>query len=38
LAVSNPCFEYWLLLHFADGNDIASHRTAPHRNKIAALG
>lgn len=24
LAVSNPKFEYWLLLHFEDGNGIAS--------------
>lgn len=24
LAVSNPQFEYWLLLHFEEGNDIAS--------------
>lgn len=24
LAVSNPQFEYWLLLHFEDGNDISN--------------
>ncbi len=24
LAVSNPCFEYWLVLHFEDGADIAT--------------
>jgi hypothetical protein len=23
LAVSNPCFEYWLLLHFEEGNDLS---------------
>lgn len=23
-ALSNPCFEYWLLLHFEEGNDIRS--------------
>ena len=26
LALSNPKFEYWLLLHFEDGTDIASSR------------
>jgi hypothetical protein len=25
-ALSNPSFEYWLLLHFEEGNDIASSR------------
>lgn len=25
LAVSNPCFEYWLLLHFEDGKGINIH-------------
>lgn len=24
LAVSNPCFEYWLLLHFNDGKNVLS--------------
>lgn len=24
LAVSNPCFEYWLLLHFENGNGVSS--------------
>jgi len=24
LAVSNPCFEYWLLLHFENGNGVTS--------------
>lgn len=26
LAVSNPMFEYWLLLHFEDGDEVASAR------------
>ncbi|MGD9547629.1 MAG: RloB family protein [Candidatus Krumholzibacteriia bacterium] len=26
LAVSNPQFEYWLLLHFEDGNGVATQR------------
>ena len=26
LAVSNPIFEYWLLLHFEDGNKVASSK------------
>ena len=30
-AVSNPSFEYWLLLHFEDGNDIADLRQCIHR-------
>jgi hypothetical protein len=40
-ALSNPKFEYWLLLHFEDGNGIANarevderlHRHLPHFNK-----
>jgi RloB-like protein len=31
LAVSNPKFEYWLLLHFEDGNGIASARDCSDR-------
>ena len=31
LAVSNPKFEYWLLLHFEDGNDIAGARQCQQR-------
>jgi hypothetical protein len=31
LAVSNPMFEYWLLLHFEDGNDIVSARACLQR-------
>ncbi|MDD3813564.1 MAG: RloB family protein [Desulfocapsaceae bacterium] len=27
LAVSNPCFEYWLLLHFEKGSGISSTHT-----------
>jgi len=30
-ALSNPMFEYWLLLHFEDGNDIASSRYCTER-------
>ena len=30
-AVSNPSFEYWLLLHFEDGNDIADLHQCIHR-------
>jgi hypothetical protein len=32
-ALSNPKFEYWLLLHFEDGNDIASSRDCTERLK-----
>ena len=32
-ALSNPKFEYWLLLHFEDGNDIASSRDCTDRLK-----
>ena len=32
-ALSNPKFEYWLLLHFEDGNDIASARDCTERLK-----
>jgi hypothetical protein len=40
-AISNPKFEYWLLLHFEEGNDIANadevdtrlRRHLPHFNK-----
>lgn len=33
LAVSNPKFEYWLLLHFEDGNGIRSSRDCSDRLK-----
>jgi hypothetical protein len=33
LAVSNPNFEYWLLLHFEDGGGIASSRNCTERLK-----
>ncbi len=33
LAVSNPMFEYWLLLHFEDGNAIASPQNCITRLK-----
>jgi hypothetical protein len=33
LAVSNPCFEYWLLLHFDDGDRIAGRRGCINRLK-----
>jgi hypothetical protein len=32
LAVSNPQFEYWLLLHFEDGNDV--HNKTECLNKL----
>jgi hypothetical protein len=32
-ALSNPKFEYWLLLHFEDGNAIASSRDCTDRLK-----
>ena len=32
-ALSNPKFEYWLLLHFEDGDDIASSRECLERLK-----
>ena len=32
-ALSNPKFEYWLLLHFEDGNNIASSRDCSDRLK-----
>ncbi|MDO9509305.1 MAG: RloB family protein [Thermovirgaceae bacterium] len=32
-ALSNPKFEYWLLLHFEDGNGIASSRDCSDRLK-----
>jgi len=32
-AVSNPSFEYWLLLHFEDGNEIGSKRDCLNRLK-----
>ena len=31
LAVSNPKFEFWILLHFEDGNGIASPRDCSER-------
>lgn len=31
LAVSNPSFEYWLLLHFEDGTGIRSQRECKDR-------
>lgn len=30
LAVSNPKFEYWLLLHFEDGRDITSSKSCSY--------
>jgi hypothetical protein len=30
-ALSNPKFEYWLLLHFDDGNDVTSSRYCDER-------
>jgi hypothetical protein len=30
-ALSNPKFEYWLLLHFEEGPDIASSHDCSHR-------
>ena len=32
LALSNPCFEYWLILHFEDGNDLST--TAECQNRL----
>ena len=32
-ALSNPKFEYWLLLHFEDGTDITSSRSCGNRLK-----
>jgi hypothetical protein len=32
-ALSNPKFEYWLLLHFEDGNDIVSSQNCSDRLK-----
>ena len=31
LAVSNPQFEYWLLLHFEDGSGVSSSRDCTQR-------
>jgi hypothetical protein len=33
LALSNPAFEYWLLLHFEDGDNIRSSRECSERLK-----
>lgn len=33
LAVSNPQFEYWLLLHFEDGNNVSGKRQCLSRLK-----
>jgi len=33
LAVSNPKFEYWILLHFEAGNDVAGARQCTERLK-----
>lgn len=33
LAVSNPCFEYWLLLHFDDGHGAGTANTSCSRLK-----
>lgn len=33
LALSNPGFEYWLLLHFDDGTDITSQKKCDERLK-----
>ena len=34
VALSNPCFEYWLLLHFDDGNDLSTKEDCKRRLKI----
>jgi hypothetical protein len=34
LALSNPKFEYWLLLHFEDGNNIATSAECSKRLKM----
>ncbi len=31
VAVSNPCFEFWLLLHFEEGHGIATFREVIER-------
>ena len=31
LAISNPKFEYWLLLHFEDGNNVGSAQECSRR-------
>lgn len=33
LALSNPKFEYWLILHFENGNNIKSSQDCSHRLK-----
>ena len=33
IALSNPKFEYWLLLHFEDGNNISSSKDCSERLK-----
>ena len=33
LAISNPKFEYWLLLHFEDGNGVPTSRVCSERLK-----
>lgn len=33
LALSNPCFEYWLLLHFDEGDGISAKAECLHRLK-----
>lgn len=34
VAFSNPSFEYWLLLHFEDGNGVGNQRECEKRLKI----
>ena len=33
MALSNPCFEYWLLLHFEDGSGAGTKETCNNRLK-----
>lgn len=30
LAISNPCFEFWLCLHIAEASDVVTHATNCH--------
>ena len=39
LALSNPCFEYWLLLHFEDGKELSTTKECQKRlNNHIRLG
>lgn len=38
LALSNPCFEYWLLLHFEDGTGKRSSQARDCRDKLKEYG